>query len=56
MGGDDVKQSCKLLVLVKAAIKDNETSLFLYSLEEKICIVSEKTIIGNLTPDYTPLF
>jgi formate C-acetyltransferase len=41
--------------LTKAVIADNAASPFFYSLDKKVCIVSSKTAIGNLTPDYTPL-
>jgi formate C-acetyltransferase len=53
VAGDGKKRTRKLLV--KVAIKDNAASPFFYSLDEKICIVSSKTPIGNLTLDYTPL-
>jgi formate C-acetyltransferase len=42
-------------LLAKTAIMDNPTSPFFYSIDEKVCIVSSKTTIGNLTPDYAPL-
>jgi hypothetical protein len=53
VAGDGAKWTRKLLV--KAAITDNTASPFFYSLDKKICIVSSKTIIGNLTPEYTLL-
>jgi formate C-acetyltransferase len=53
LAADGRKRTRKLLA--KAVIRDNATSPFFYSLDEKICVVSSKTVIGNLTPDYTPL-